>query len=450
MIDANRAPDVVMIHGHEPGEHAAEYAPTDLDESPPDPRRVGDFRPVSLFIRSRAILPILAVLGGSVLLAAFRIQGSSVGVYDDLLADPTTDSGLLQGPARPIRSDEWLVRTPWVLRQTANGFERYVLGGVGWHDAGLLADLPVLTWQMVLRPHHVGYFLLPAETAFALEWWMVQAVQFIGVYLLLYVLIRRPGVATACAALITLSPASQWWTGPATFLTLGYGCLAGAFAVLAVRNSLRVRRAVYAVLAAWSGAAFLVTLYPPWQIPVALTVGAACAAAIVRDCWPGSSRAGWIRLTTTLAVIVLGAGVLAALYVLDHREAISTVASTVYPGERVDERGGNVSPTRVFGGALDSFASDPSVSTINGVNPSENASGLYLIAPVGFAALVMLGTGRIRRGHLPLVALLGVGAVLTSWMLLPLPSWLGSLLLLNRVPPGRLLLPTVLVGVLML
>ena len=403
--------------------------------------RVGPLRP---------LLPILAFFLGGVILALFRLQGSSVGVYDQFADDPATGDGVLLGRSRPIRSDEWLVRTPWVLRQTVNGFDRLVPGGIGEHDVGLLADLPVLTWQLILRPHQLGYFVLPTETAFALEWWAVQAVQFSGVYLLLYVLTRRIGVASLCAALVTFSPASQWWTGPATFLTLGYGCLAGALCVLSVRNSMLRRRIAYGALAAWAGAAFAVTLYPPWQIPVALTVLAAGAAAIARDCWPGTSRAQWLRLATTLTAIGLGTGTLALLYVLDHRETISTISSTIYPGQRVGERGGSVAPELVFGGALDSIASDQTVATVNGTNQSENSSGLYFILPVAIAAVALLGTIRIRRSHLPLISLLATGVIFTSWMLLPLPSTVGSLALLNRVPPSRLLLPTVLVGALLL
>lgn len=395
----------------------------------------------------RPLVPIACALLTACVLGVARVHGSSVAIYDDIVGDPTTRDGVLHGTPRHIRSDEWLVRTPWVLRQMENGFDRYVAGGVGRHDVGLIGDLPVLSWEILLRPHHLPYFLFPPEIALAMEWWVLHAIQFVGVYLLLYVLTRRIHISALCAALVTLSPATQWWSVSFTYLTIGYACIAGSFAVLSLRNQIRKRQIAYGSIAAVSLGAFVATLYPPWQIPVGLIVLATCLAAAARDC-SFARRSDWIRLGITLATIIGIAGVLSLAFLLQHRGAVEAINSTVYPGARDAERGGTASATQLLGGAFDSFASRPENATANGTNTSENASGLFLLAPVGLAAIGLFNSVRVRRAHFPLLALLAVGALLTAWMLLPLSTGVGSFFLLNRVPSKRLLLPMILLGAL--
>jgi hypothetical protein len=398
-----------------------------------------------------AAAPMIVVVLVAVVFGALKISGSSTGLFDEFAADPSTPDGILKQVPRPVRSDEWLVRTPWVLRQAATGFDGTVRGGVGRHDVGVLADLPVWNPLALLRPHQLAYFALPIDVAFALEWWLLHVVQFAGMYLLLVVTIRRPWISAACAALITLSPASQWWTGSATFLAPGYAALAAALVVIATREERRWARIALAAAAGWAGAAFAVVLYPPWQIPSALIVVTFTVAVIARDLGGRPERTQLLRLLAVVVGALTIAASCSAAFAVGHRDAIGAIGSTVYPGDRAAERGGSVPPEQLLGGSLDSFAASKRSTDVNGRNQSENAVGVLLVIPVALATLAALAAMHLRRrDHWPLIGMLGVGTVFGAWMLLDLPSWIGAPLLLDRVPPARLLLPITVVGALSL
>ncbi len=244
-------------------------SPVDL---PADPAAPGSrtFRPdrFALWYFPAAVLALVVLLG------TLGLQGSSLAIYSTELGAKPADAGVVAGTPRGIRSDEWYVRTPWVLRQAELGLPAKVAGGVGTHDMVVLGDLPTATWELVLRPHTAWYLVTDAERAFALEWWSYLAVQLLGVYALLAVLTKRARLSALGACLVTFSPATQWWSSPGTFTTIGYGSAATAALVAAVRQrTLRPTLGV-AVLAGYLTALFLTTLYVPWQVGTALDRGA--------------------------------------------------------------------------------------------------------------------------------------------------------------------------------
>lgn len=388
-----------------------------------------------------------------VVLGLLGISGSSLGFYATANGAPEGQAGVMAGPSRPIRSDEWLVRTPWVLRQLQRDLPDQVAGGMGTHDATVLYDLPARDWEVLLRPQTVGYRFLDRERAFALEWWALSAVQLLGVYALLLVLTGRVAISALAASLLTLSPATQWWTTPATFTTVGYGCLATALVLAAYRVRTGRLRLALSVAGGLAFGAFLAALYPPWQIGTALVVVPVAVASIIPDLRSDAGRRRAIRSLAVVLPIALGVGgVLLGSFVLKHRDAVDAISSTVYPGHRTVSKGGGTPLRIVLGSAFDAFASDKPYSVVNDTNQSENSSALLLLLPVGAAALALASRRRLRgsRSVAPLVGALVVGGVILGWMLLPSPSAAGRFLMLTRVPPSRLLLPLGLVGVIAL
>jgi hypothetical protein len=399
--------------------------------------------------RSALVFPV-GVLLLVVVLGMFRLSGSSLGLYHDWHGDG--DAGVLAGRARHIRSDEWVVRTPWVLRQAELGLPKQATGGMGMHDVVVLADLPTRSWELVLRPHLFSYLVFDSERAFAVEWWLLAAVQLLGVYALLYALTKRPAISALAASLLALSPASQWWWVPGAFVIVGYGCMATALLLFAHRAPDHRRRMAWSVGAGWAMAAFLTTLYVPWQVGTAIVVVFVGLAALLPDLIRRETR----RRTLSSLLIVGGVSVgvaclLFGSFVLAHRDTIRTIAGTEYPGGR-QARGGGANLVVLWGSTFDYFSATSRTGTANGTNQSENASALLFLLPVGVACFALSAAGRLG-GHPtvpPLLACLAGGTVLLTWMLLPVPPSLGRFLFLNRVPPERLLLPLGLASVLAL
>lgn len=413
----------------------------------PLPRGKRPSSPFARYVFPAAIAPLVLVLG----LAG--VTGSSLGIYATSNGATESQADMLTGPARGIRSDEWLVRTPWVLAQLEQGLPGRAAGGVGVHDAAVLLDLPTKGWEVVLRPHTAVYHLLGGDRAFAMEWWTLLALQLLGVYALLVTLTSRVAISALAASLVTLSPVTQWWTIPATFTTIGYGSLATALALLAYRAGTGRRRIGLSVLAGLVLAAFLTALYPPWQIGTALVLVPVGVGSVIPDLIATATRRHALRsLALVLPVALLIGGGLFGVFTLQHRDAIETISSTVYPGHRSASVGGGTPLPIVLGSTFDSFSSGKPFSLVNGTNQSENSSALPLLLPVFVATLGLLVARRLGATRLApaLVGSLVGGTLVVGWMLLPVPAGAGRFLLLSRVPPSRLLLPLGLVGVIAL
>jgi hypothetical protein len=125
--------------------------------------------------------------------------------------DPGAEPAL--GRTQAIRYDEHQVRTPLVVRQAELGFPARSQVGVGAHDMGLLANLPVADRTALVRPHQVQYRVLGVDQAFALEWWLTQlALPAVGIYALLLACRTRIVVAALAGIAVACTPAMQWWT----------------------------------------------------------------------------------------------------------------------------------------------------------------------------------------------------------------------------------------------
>jgi hypothetical protein len=211
-----------------------------------------------------AWLPVVLCLLVVCVLGTAKVNGSSVSLYGD--------NAPAAGQARPIRSDEYLTRTPLAVRQVVQGFPVSTTLGNGQHDTGVLSDLPERGWPMVLRPQTTPYHLFDVERAFAFEWWLIVAAPFLGIYWLVMALTRRVGLAVLAGAAIALSPAVVWWSIPAGGMTIGAAAAAAAALVEAGRAG-RARSAVgFGALAGWALAVLATGLYVPWTLGMALVL----------------------------------------------------------------------------------------------------------------------------------------------------------------------------------
>lgn len=399
--------------------------------------------------RAQSVFPACVALV-VVVLGSLGVSGSSVALYETNRGVSEQDAGVVAGPPRPIRSDEWLVRTPWVLRQLERDFAKEVPGGVGRHDPSLVYELPGAGWETVLRPQTAAYRFLGPEQAFAMEWWALYAIQLLGVYALVLVLTGRVAISALAASLVTLSPTTQWWTTTATFTTIGFGCGATALALLAYRARTTGGRLALSGAAGVACAAFLSALYPPWQIGTALVVVPTGIASVVPDLLCQERRRRALRsLLVVVPAVALVAGGLFAAFVLSHRDAFEAISGTVYPGHRSAEAPGTTDMRRLFSAAFDWFSAAKQFTLVNETNQSENSSALPLLLPVSVACLALVVRGRLRgsRAVPALVGCLVGSAVMVGWMVVrAFPVEIGRVLALTRVPPSRLMVPFGLAG----
>ena len=368
---------------------------------------------------------VLALLGA--VLVGLRVNQSSVGMYGTA---PTERTGL--GIDRPIRSDEWYVRLPWLLSQESRNYAPTMVTA-GSHDPSVTYDLPVRGPSVFLKPHLLPYLFLGFDRALSAEWWFLVFGCAVALYVLLLRLRVRPSISLPMAVIVASSPGLHWWTVNSSFDITIYSALGVTAALSAMESTNPTKRFGFAAISGWLFSCAAVVLYPPFQIPTMVAAGLIVISVLLE---PARRR----TLTKNIATLAAVSGVfvmLTAWFVMRHRAGLGSMASTVYPGTRRSTAGG-ANIASLFGAPFDSKASGIVAGSVNKTNQSENSSTFLLALPV----LMMLPFGRSDDSSRSVTTLIRVlttwFAVLLSWMLLPLPSIIGRITLLDRVPPDRL------------
>ena len=355
------------------------------------------------------------------------------------------DSDLIIGTPRPIRSDEWHVIAPLFVAQSHHGYPRYAVDGLGSQDLSVF-DVPIWGWTTLFKPWDLPPLVLNLEHGFAARWWLMSFFLLFGSYLLLLELTDRTAIAVLFSLGLWLSPFFQWWYASSALDSAGLSMLALASFLYSFRAPTTVRRVAWLGLAAYSTVAFVLILYPPFQISCALVMIVIGVCELVGR--RNEFGITWRRLATNLGAVIILVGVVVAAYYVYARVAIEGLNGTVYPGHR-----------RVSGGGTSLFQllSAPFGLTlaqngagISGSNQSEISSFLML----GPFALLQLFRLRLRdlmfRWRVLLLGTAGIFVILVAWFLISLPPPLASLLLLNRVPPYRAIIGVGLAGILLM
>lgn len=409
------------------------------------------------------MFPALVAIVFAVLVGA-NLNGSSMA----LLASNRATSGLIAGTPRGIRTDEFDLRTPLAISSALQGFPGELWIGLTNTQQGAIAHGgPVLDWSLLVKPQDWGYVLFGPSRGLAFSWWWSFAISLLGTYWLLWHVTGRAGTAAALAIAATFTPYAAWWTAPAPSLFLGYAALGGAAAVAAMRaGSLRAAVGL-GLFAGLVGAALVLALYPPWQVTLgwivaAITIGLALDRAV-------SLR----RFALVGAVALTVAGAVTAAWLVQHREAVSAIVATIYPGQRL-YHAGDASLAVLVDGPLNFWMTGDAGASLGAgglggpnANVSESAS-TWLSLPL--SALLAIGGGLIllrRRRAAPagltpadlaasvpadphddgtevpgsttwtLVLTAAAMLLLLGWSLLPLPDLVGAVTLLQRVEPAR-------------
>jgi hypothetical protein len=393
--------------------------------------------------RYRSLFFPIAVILGVILLTSLRLSGSSLALYETSSGESASSAGVVFGEPRPVRSDEWLVRAPWFLNQLKNGLPTVSESGIGSHDLGVSGDLPVKSLDLLIKPHQLSSLFLEPSSALAAEWWIWHALMLLGMYALVLVLTKNIGVSFLVSVLLVASPSTQWWVASGTFTTIGYGAFSAACLLKSFECQSQKIRAVLIAIAGWLSACFICTLYVPWIITTSIVLGFICSSSIAfRLIYAKQKRRELFLTLGSLGVFLAVSALFVGIFVLNHRQAITVMNSTVYPGSRTSETGGGLKMATIFGSPLDYYSWQPQTAVINGTNQSENSSGILYILPI---AVLIIGFGFIRerfwraRQSVEVGATLVAGGVLLSWALIPIPSVVGKLFLLDRVPPERVL-----------
>ncbi|MEP6562827.1 MAG: hypothetical protein ABJD68_17340, partial [Nakamurella sp.] len=374
-------------------------------------------------------------------LVALGISGSSTGNWWSYF-ESGPDPSLLSGTPRPIRSDEWLVQSSWVISQIQQGFP--LLNGTfpGGMDASVQNDLPVWDWSSLFRPHVLGFLVLPLDQGMAVRWWLPGLSLIAAGYLFLVTLLpRRPITAAALAVVFFLSPLIQWWFLPTTIWPPTWAFLAMAAVIWSLRDPRRWVRVLFAAGTGYLAVTMVLGIYAPFIVPAVLVFGFFAIGVFLQQSRPTALgvRVALVRLIP-LAVAGVGAALVIGVWVLTRRDTIAALLGTVYPGQRLEPTG-----SLTFDGLISLLAGpfDESLTSgaggILGPNSSEAATpllaGLFLLIPLTWIAVT---DWRSRRYvHWTTIACIAATVLVLAFLLIPGWDWLAHLIFIDRTTVGR-------------
>ena len=359
----------------------------------------------------------------------FELHGSSIGVYSGVLHTPDT---ALWGVNRPVRSDEWLVNTPFAFSQYFNGFGYFshVIRAAAT-DMYMVYGQAVKDIAVVFRPFQWGYLFLSVGKGLAFFWTGRLIFLFlVSLEFGMLVCEQRRMLAFVYAVGIALAPLVQWWFAVNSIAEILIFGQLGVMLILRylVTDSLR-QRCFMAVGLVWVTGVYIFSLYPAWQVPCAYVLLAVLAGLIAQH------RQAVQLHRSDLALVAGMVALLAILLVPIFEKSMMTielVRQTVYPGSRLCQTAGI--------GGLDfvkyglNYAQSlwlPIKEFTVGTNNSE-AARLFDLAPLGVGLAIAYFWGRQRRDTV-LRNLLMVQVLFIGWCFFTWPVWFAKVTLMSNV-----------------
>jgi hypothetical protein len=399
-----------------------------------------------MVIDFRAKRVLFAVLILFVVTVALKINGSSIGVWKDVLRDDASPSGVIFSTPKSVRSDEWMAWTPSIFAQA---FHRPPFpaenANLGAGKSPLLMSVPVRHFAMFFRPQLYGFFLFDIETAFAFYWNVKVFALFVSFFLLLRALTRNDfWISLFGAGWVSFSAYVQWWFSCPPMMPEMLASWAAAIlcVIHLFRSETLVSKIVAMLILVIAGVNFTLCFYPPFQVPL-IYLGVAIVAGWL---WQNKNAALHWR-TGGISLVLAGLAIATVLvpYILECKPTLEILAHTSYPGSR-RTHGGEMTITDTFNGVLGFFNSSEKDYLASRGNSCE-ASNFY---PLWIFALAGGGFGlwRDRRNRSVEIMVLSCLALFTLYIFCPFPTWLCQWTLFNYVTGTRALLTTGIAGVL--
>jgi hypothetical protein len=366
------------------------------------------------------------------LFVAFKLHNSSIPVWNANIVDGgDMNRGLVAGRAIPARSDEWLVVTSFILAQEKDNFP-VSNEGLGYGKTPLIMGLPTSHILSKAKPALWGYYLLDIERGFSWQWNFKIFPFLISSFLLLMLFTRNNfTVSIFGSCWLFLSSAVQWWSINTEILTFGFSSLVSLIYIL---YSTRARLIVLnGFLFFFSAYSFIMTIYPPYQVPfgyflLALFIGYVVKRKNVKDVLNK-------RIVKLPVLAISGSLLLLFIFIFykECKDTIQIVSDTVYPGRR-QTSGGDFAFISMFRDNYSWFVGQNYFPPRWG-NICELSSFLML-APVSSALLVYsyLKTGKINS---ILATILIFHFIIYIWLFRGFPDFLAKVTLFGASPPGR-------------
>lgn len=368
-------------------------------------------------------------------LVACKINFSSVDSWQTYIFGGDKVDGVILGQYRTIRSDEWVVQTPYAISQAnADGYFELYNNNIGEGANMILGEAPVFDITILARPLLWGYLLFGEEYGFSWYWSLKMVMLFMVSFELALMLSKKDRILSIAGAIwLALTPGLMWWLSTAIVDSYIFG-----FTIVILFNyymnnldwKLR-KKVLIAIAMALAIPAFAFALYPAIQVPFALIMAVFIIGGFVKH-WQNLKKQDFIIMGLTIFATLL----LIARFIAISWNDIKLMTSTVYPGARF-ETGGDVGIIDTLAkGLLNIFT--PYVDLLK--NPCEAAFAYFPIIGLAIVAIYNLKGIKQKIKQVDtwiIIALVLVFILLAAFVFIGLPKILAGVTLLYLSPAKR-------------
>lgn len=278
-----------------------------------------------------------------VFLVIAKLNGSSIGIWSDTLS---THNSVILGEDRGIRSDEWLVHTPWMLSQQ---FDNYATLNPNIRSEGqnmLLTNVPTLDISLITKPYFWGFLLFGG--GYGLSWYWASKILLLlllSYEIAMYLSGGHKLLSVFAALWIGLSPPVQWWFDTSTpyveILIYAQGMIVSAIYFLKYPQK-PIRRILFMVLMTVCVMGYVSELVPEFQVPLGYLTLIFLGSFIYphikgRTLFLGKKEKFAALLCMTSIMLYLG------WFIYTAFDPMKVLLHTVYPGSRIS-LGGQYNP----------------------------------------------------------------------------------------------------------
>lgn len=360
------------------------------------------------------------------ILVAFGYHGSSLGLYESHI-EPSTQTEYKEpilGKNRAIRSDEWVVSTPFILSQNSvlNNYSKLnVTAAASITNVSFYPKMPTKSISILASPKYLGFMVLPQKNAFSFYWYFNLFAIFFTAFEFFMIITKKNKLWSLVGALlVTFGPSVQWWYSNmlVEIIYSGLGALCLFYYFLKSNN--RFHKIMYSVGIGLLGAIFIQILYPAWMVPFAYIYLAFIIWFITKE----YKNNKWYDYLSLVIVVCLVIGLILGPSVLSSIDNIKLTMNTVYPGTRFSQGGSGFEH-------LFDYITSIALPYISFSNASEASQFLSLYPlPIILGLIVIIQNVKQKKFDILLILLEIITIFLSLWNYIKLPRIISKITLL--------------------
>lgn len=266
----------------------------------------------------------------------FKLHTSSIGCYYYLFKDGANkvETSTILGMSREIRSDEYMVHTPYYFSQYYNNYKKISKQmSLTGQDMIIGYNAPVKDISLLAKPLTWGYVLLGNE--YGLSWYFSLKIILLVLISYEFVMIltkNNKKVSVMGTLLISYSPAIQWWLVPHMADVFLWSMTLCVIAYHFFTTNKRWLKNLLTILAPLVLSVFVLALFPSCQIPLGIIALCIFIGSLVRD----KEKINFEKKDIfRILFIILVSVIILSYSLLTSLDAIKLLYNTVYPGKRI-------------------------------------------------------------------------------------------------------------------